>query len=214
MIKNPLLKSSLLFLSFTLLINFSFTSLAHAKQKTLLVVGDSLSAAYGLREKTGWVDLLTHKLKATESNWSVANASISGETTSGASERIENLLKQYQPDVVLIELGGNDGLRGFPPKVTYRNLEKIIKSSQQQKAKVIISGIHLPPNYGLKYEQLFYKNYTDLTQKYSLILIPFILEGIAEHPEMMQKDGIHPRENAQQMILDNVWIYLHPLLFE
>jgi len=212
MIKTSLFKSTLLILTILLWGIIQFANAASNNQKTLLVVGDSLSASYGLPEKTGWVDLLSNKLELSESNWSVANASISGETTSGAADRIEKLLNQYQPNVVLIELGGNDGLRGFPLKVTYRNLEKIIQLSQQQNAKVIITGIHLPPNYGKKYEQLFYLNYTDLTSKYSLVMIPFILEGIAEHPELMQKDGIHPKENAQQMILDNVWVYLNPLL--
>ncbi len=182
------------------------------QQKTILVVGDSLSAAYGLREKTGWVDLLSQHLTNEASVWTVANASISGETTAGASERIEALLNQYQPGIVLIELGGNDGLRGFPLDVTYQNLEKMVLLSQQSKAKVILAGIHLPPNYGKKYEQLFYQNYTRLTTKYDLTMIPFILEGIGENPELMQKDGIHPKEKAQSMILKNVWPYLQSLL--
>jgi acyl-CoA thioesterase-1 len=205
-------KPTLLLLTILLMSYSPIATAKTVKQKTLLVVGDSLSAAYGLRQNTGWVDLLSMQLKATNSTWKVANASISGETTSGASERIAELLKLYQPEIVLIELGGNDGLRGFPPKVTYRNLEKIIQLSQQQKAKVIITGIHLPPNYGKKYEQLFYQNYIKLTEKYALTMVPFILEGIAGNPELMQKDGIHPKENAQQKILDNVWIYLKTLI--
>ncbi len=182
-----------------------------SEDKTLLVVGDSLSAAYGLPPNTGWVDLLTEKLSK-ETSWKVKNASISGETTDGGARRIAQLLSSHQPSVVLIELGGNDGLRGFPPNVSYKNLEDIIKKSQTSGAKVILAGIHLPPNYGQKYEQMFYGNYLKLQEKYKVALIPFILENIGEKAELMQKDGIHPNLTAQPMILDNVWPYLEPLL--
>ncbi len=219
MIKISKLTLATLFYAVIILLNspLSFAETLQPKaivnhQKSILVIGDSLSAAYGLPEASGWVDLLSSRLKQQKLEWIVNNASISGETTSGGAERIEKLLDIHRPQIVIIELGGNDGLRGFPLKVTYSNLEKIIALSQQQNAKVILSGIHLPPNYGKKYDDLFYKNFIRLSEKYDLVLIPFLLQGIGDKAELMQADGIHPKETAQTMLLNNVWPHLQPLL--
>ncbi len=180
-------------------------------QKIIIVV-DSLSAGYGLIPGSGWVNLLSSRLKQQQKNWTVINASISGETTSGGLRRLSHLLSKYHPQIVLIELGGNDGLRGFMPKITYANLQKMILMSKNASAKVILAGIHLPPNYGHIYEKQFYQNYLALTKDYQIHFIPFILKDVAEHKSLMQADGIHPKENAQLIILDNVWKVLAPLL--
>ncbi len=180
------------------------------QKKSILVVGDSLSAAYGLKEGTGWVDLLSNRLSGDDSGWVVNNASISGETTTGGEERITKLLKTHQPEIVILELGANDGLRGFPLQITYNNLQKMIQLSQQSNAKVLLAGIYLPPNYGEKYSVLFYKNFTLLAEKHSLIFIPYLLKDLTK--ELFQDDGLHPKEAAQGIILDNVWPLLKPLL--
>ncbi len=181
-------------------------------QNSIIILGDSLSAGYGLTAGSGWVNLLSRKLVLEGNHWKVINASISGETTSGGLRRLNKLLIQYQPKIVLIELGGNDGLRGFVPKITYQNLQKMIVQAEKHHAKVILAGVHLPPNYGKKYETKFYLNYVLLSRKYNLPLIPFILDGIAENKDLMQADGIHPKEQAQKLILRNVWTVLQPAL--
>lgn len=180
--------------------------------KKIVILGDSLSAGYGLIPGSGWVNLLSTRLKQKKPHWVVINASISGETTSGGLRRLSKLLLQYQPQIVLIELGGNDGLRGFKPKTTYANLQKMILMSKNASAQVILAGIHLPPNYGHIYEKKFYQNYVELSESYQLPFIPFILKDIARYKSLMQPDGIHPKENAQPSILDNVWKILSPLL--
>lgn len=176
---------------------------------TLLVMGDSLSAAYGIEQEQGWVSLLAERL---EGDAQVVNASISGETTSGGAQRFADIIGQRQPDIVLLELGGNDGLRGLPPAQMRANLATMIEQSQQAGAEVLLLGIDIPPNYGQAYRDAFTGVYHSLAQEYELSLVPFLLEDIALNQQLMQSDGIHPTADAQPIILDNVWPALEPLL--
>lgn len=176
---------------------------------TLLVMGDSLSAAYGIEQEQGWVSLLAERL---DGDAQVVNASISGETTSGGAQRFADIIGQRQPDIVLLELGGNDGLRGLPPAQMRANLATMIEQSQQAGAEVLLLGIDIPPNYGQAYRDAFTGVYHSLAQDYELSLVPFLLEDIALNQQLMQSDGIHPTADAQPIILDNVWPALEPLL--
>ena len=178
---------------------------------TLLVMGDSLSAAYGIEQEQGWVSLLAERL---DGDVLVVNASISGETTSGGAQRFADIIGQRQPDIVLLELGGNDGLRGLPPAQMRANLATIIEQSQQAGAEVLLLGIDIPPNYGQAYRDAFTGVYHSLAQEYELSLVPFLLEDIALNQQLMQSDGIHPTADAQPIILDNVWPALEPMLEE
>lgn len=178
---------------------------------TLLVMGDSLSAAYGIEQEQGWVSLLAERL---EGDAQVVNASISGETTSGGAQRFADIIGQRQPDIVLLELGGNDGLRGLPPAQMRANLATMIEQSQQAGADVLLLGIDIPPNYGQAYRDAFTGVYHSLAQEYELSLVPFLLEDIALNQQLMQSDGIHPTADAQPIILDNVWPALEPMLEE
>jgi acyl-CoA thioesterase-1 len=178
---------------------------------TLLVMGDSLSAAYGIEQEQGWVSLLAERL---EGDAQVVNASISGETTSGGAQRFADIIGQRQPDIVLLELGGNDGLRGLPPAQMRANLATMIEQSQQAGAEVLLLGIDIPPNYGQAYRDAFTGVYHSLAQEYELSLVPFLLEDIALNQQLMQSDGIHPTADAQPIILDNVWPALEPMLEE
>ncbi|WGI24160.1 arylesterase [Halomonas alkaliantarctica] len=176
---------------------------------TLLVMGDSLSAAYGIERDEGWVSLLAERL---EDDAQVVNASISGETTSGGLQRFTELLGQQQPDIVLIELGGNDGLRGLSPNQMQANLASMIEQSQEADAQVLLLGIDIPPNYGQAYRDAFTGVFYSLAEEYDVSLVPFLLEDIALNDALMQSDGIHPTADAQPIILDNVWPELKPLL--
>ena len=178
---------------------------------TLLVMGDSLSAAYGIEQEQGWVSLLAERL---DGDAQVVNASISGETTSGGAQRFADIIGQRQPDIVLLELGGNDGLRGLPPAQMRANLATMIEQSQQAGADVLLLGIDIPPNYGQAYRDAFTGVYHSLAQEYELSLVPFLLEDIALNQQLMQSDGIHPTADAQPLILDNVWPALEPMLEE
>jgi len=178
---------------------------------TLLVMGDSLSAAYGIERESGWVQLLDERLA---DEVKVINASISGETTSGGATRLPELLRQHQPDIVLLELGGNDGLRGLPPQQMRANLAQMIEASQQAGAQVLLLGIRIPPNYGQAYADAFSQVYRTLAERYDVPLVPFVLEGIALDDSLMQDDGIHPTAEAQPRVLDNVWPALEKLLPE
>ncbi|MDX1800408.1 MAG: arylesterase [Marinobacter sp.] len=187
--------------------------MAHGASGTLLVLGDSLSAGYGVPTGQGWVTLLQKRLDQTLSaRWTVVNASISGETTDGGLRRLPGLLEQHHPDVVLIELGGNDGLRGFPPSVITDNLTRMIKLCRQAGARVLLAGIQMPPNYGPGYTRAFAAIYPTLAQSLSTSLVPFILDGIYDRPELMQGDAMHPNAEAQPRLLDNVWPVLKPML--
>lgn len=185
---------------------------AHSAPKTLLVLGDSLSAEYGLARGSGWVALLEKKLKQEKIDAVIVNASISGETTSGGKARLPALLNQHRPDVVVIELGGNDGLRGLPVKAAMTNLNDMVKASQAARAKVLLVGMQIPPNYGPDYARQFARMYGTIAKEAGIGLVPFLLEGVAERPELFQADRIHPQADAQPIMLDNMWPHLKPLL--
>ncbi|ABE49518.1 MULTISPECIES: arylesterase [Methylobacillus] len=185
-------------------------STAHAA--TILVYGDSLSAAYGIPREQGWVALLEKRIAHQYPGYKVVNASISGETTSGGVSRIAAALTQHKPDIVILELGANDGLRGLPVDQMRNNLASMIKSSHEAKAQVLLAGMMIPPNYGPKYTREFIASYTELAKEFNLRLVPFLLEGVAGKPEFTQQDGLHPKANAQEKILENVWKQLEPLL--
>lgn len=195
-----------------------FTTLAApalASQNTILIMGDSLSAAYGVPSETAWVQLLRQRLEENGlSHWQVVNASISGETTDGGARRLPELIEKHDPEVVIIELGGNDGLRGFPPEVTESNLASMIRDTRQSGAKALLVGMQIPPNYGPRYTQMFAQLYPTLSDRYNTGLVPFFLDGIYNHDNLMQEDGIHPTEQAQPMLLDKVWPVLEPMLEE
>lgn len=191
------------------LLLFLATSL---RADTLLVVGDSLSAAHGIPQSEGWVSLLEQELKQRGQAIRVVNASISGETTSGGLTRLPRLLKDYRPTLVLLELGANDGLRGTPLGVIQRNLKQMIELCQAAGAQVLLIGIRLPPNYGPQYTERFYQIYFDLADEYALPLVPFLLEKVALDPRFMQNDGLHPNSDAQPILLQTVWKQLGPLL--
>jgi acyl-CoA thioesterase-1 len=172
---------------------------------TILVLGDSLSAEYGLPRDTGWVHLLSQRLQQTSSHYSVSNASISGDTTSSGLSRLPALLSRLQPSVVIVELGSNDALRGIPLSTTQRNLEGIITLARAQDARVLLVGMQIPPNYGQRYTAAFARLFPALATRYQAGLVPFLLDGIADKPELFQADQMHPLPKAQPVLLDNVW---------
>lgn len=181
----------------------------------VLVVGDSLSAEYGLARGTGWVALLAQKLQQEKRNVRITNASISGETTSEGRSRLPALLKQHQPSVVVIELGGNDALRGLPLAGTLDNLRTMAQAAQNAGAKVLLLGMQMPPNYGKKYAQDFEQLFSQVAQEHKLALVPSLLKGVADAANptaLFQADRIHPTEQAQPILLRNVWPQLVPLL--
>ena len=184
----------------------------NAAAGTVLIVGDSISAAFGLDTRQGWVSLLEQRLKQEGFSDTLINASISGDTSSGGQARLPALLAAHKPEVVILELGGNDGLRGQPPTQLKQNLASMIDSARGAGAKVLLLGMQLPPNYGVRYTTAFAQVYTDLGTEKKVDLVPFFLEGIAGKPELMQADGIHPAVNAQGQLLENVWPALKPLL--
>lgn len=177
-------------------------------------MGDSLSAAYQMAPHAGWVSLLENKLKKDFPQVMVINSSIVGDTTAGGLQRLPSQLSKYRPDIVIIELGGNDGLRGLPVSAIKSNLKKLIELCIAQHAKVLLVGMRLPPNYGPNYTEQFAKNYVELSNEYSLPLVPFFLENVALKPGMMLQDRIHPTASAQIVLLDNLWPALEPLLLD
>ncbi len=186
-----------------------------AIRQTVLVVGDSLSAEYGLARGVGWVALLEKKLDKEQKMATVVNASVSGETTSGGRSRLPALLKQHKPDVVVIELGGNDALRGLPLKNTQENLSAMAQAAQKEGAKVLLVGMQVPPNYGSAYSKQFENLFSTVAQQHQTALVPFLLKGVADAANataLFQADRIHPRAEAQPRMLDNVWPALHKLL--
>ncbi|MBX9675500.1 MAG: arylesterase [Methylotenera sp.] len=186
-------------------------STAQAAQ-TIVVFGDSLSAAYGIQPNTGWVALLENKLKQQNNTYKVVNASISGETTSGGLTRFDQMLKMHQPNIVVIELGANDGLRGLNLNEMQSNLNSMITKAKAKNATVMLLGMKIPPNYGIQYTQKFSAIYNDLAQKYQLSLVPFFLDGVAGNRSLVQEDGLHPIAAAQPKLLENVWPMLESLL--
>jgi acyl-CoA thioesterase-1 len=183
---------------------------AHAA--TVLVYGDSLSAAYGLAQDQSWVSLLARRLHSEMPDYKVANASISGETTHGGRNRIEGVLRTHRPAVVILELGANDGLRGSSLSTTRANLESMIDASRRAGARVLLVGMRLPPNYGPAYTEKFQELYAEVAKKKKVPLVPFFFEGFGEDPKYFQPDGIHPTAQAQPVMLNTVWKELKPLL--
>jgi acyl-CoA thioesterase-1 len=177
----------------------------NASAQTLLVLGDSLSAAYRLKPEEGWVALLQNRLVEQGSDIKVVNASISGETTQGGLTRLPELLNRHQPNWIVLELGANDGLRATPIPRIEQNLRALIDQSQEAGAEPIIVGIKLPPNYGPRYTRRFFGLYESLAQEYELARVPFLLEDVALKPELMQSDGLHPTAEAQPIVLEQVW---------
>jgi acyl-CoA thioesterase I len=187
---------------------------AFAAPANILVMGDSLSAAYGLDASQGWVSLLQQRLTTRGYDYTVVNASISGETTAGGLTRLPRALGQHKPAIVILELGANDGLRGLPIKLMQQNLGRMIALSSKAGAKVLLVGILLPPNYGPQYTRAFSAVYPALAGRYRLSLVPFLLEGVAQDRRLMQADGLHPKAVAESRVLDNVWSKLAPMLKE
>lgn len=179
---------------------------------TLLVVGDSISAGFGLDTRQGWVSLLQQRVKDEGFDARVVNASISGDTSAGGQARLPALLAEHKPELVVLELGGNDGLRGQPPQQLQQNLASMIDKSREAGAKVVLLGMRLPPNYGVRYTTAFAQVYEQLSTQKQVPLVPFFLEGVGGVPELMQADGIHPAQGAQQRLLENAWPTIKPLL--
>ncbi len=189
--------------------------LINPSTQTILVFGDSLSASYGLPQGQGWVALLETKLaqnQAGKTTYKVINASISGETTSGGLARFSAALATHKPNIVILELGANDGLRGLPIAEMQANLNQMIAQANAKKIKVLLIGMKIPPNYGLKYTKNFSTAYINLAKQHNIALVPFLLEGVAGKPELIQADGLHPLAVAQPALLDNVWAQLKGLL--
>jgi acyl-CoA thioesterase I len=185
---------------------------AEAGKPVIVVLGDSISAEYGLPRDTGWVALLRQRLADERIDYSVANASISGDTTSGGRARMPELISRLKPSIVIVELGANDALRGVPLDTTEDNLRTIVEEAQEARAKVILVGMFVPPNYGPAYTQRFHAIYGTLARELNVKLVPFLLAGIENKPEMFQSDQMHPNQQAQPVLLQNVWPALAPLL--
>jgi acyl-CoA thioesterase-1 len=189
------------------------TNLAsHSASKTVLVLGDSLSAEYGLVRGTGWVPLMAQRLQSEQLDASVINASISGDTTSGGRSRLSQLLATHHPDIVIIELGGNDALRGLSLAATENNILEMIRLSQKNGAQTLLLGMQIPPNYGTQYTRQFASIYPKLAKETGAVLVPFFLEGLQNRQDLFQTDRIHPVSGAQPLLLDNVWPYLKSML--
>jgi acyl-CoA thioesterase-1 len=180
--------------------------------KTILVFGDSLSAAYGIDSDQGWVSLLQKRLTAEGYGHRVVNASVSGETTSGGRARLPRALATHKPDIVILELGANDGLRGLPLATAQANLDAMASQAKAQGARLLLLGIQLPPNYGPQYATKFRESFVQLAKRHSARLVPFLMDGVALDPRLMQADGLHPNAAGQPRLLDNVWPVLKPLL--
>ena len=182
-----------------------------ASGKTLLIVGDSISAGFGIEVGQGWVNLLEQRLKDKQYNYQLINASISGDTSTNGVARLPNLLEKYKPDVVVIELGGNDGLRGTPPKLIEQNLTQMVSLAKQQ-ATVLLVGIQLPPNYGQQYLDRFVAVFPTVAKEQEVALLPSIVVNTGGNPDLMQADGVHPNTKGQAIIMEDVWQKLQPLL--
>ena len=183
-----------------------------ASDHTILVLGDSLSAALGIRPEEGWVALLAQRLQAQGYGYQIVNASVSGETTSGGLERLPRALQLHQPGTVILELGANDGLRGLPVGETRENLARMVRLAQAAGARVLLVGMRIPPNYGPRYTEAFARMFPELANQYHLPLVPFLLEKVALDPTRMQQDGMHPNARGEPPVLDTLWPYLKPLL--
>ncbi|HEY9447725.1 MAG TPA: arylesterase [Burkholderiales bacterium] len=185
---------------------------AAAHADTLLVYGDSLSAGYGVPREQSWVSLLARRLQEERRAYKVVNASLTGETTTGGAARIAQALRTHQPSIVLVELGANDGLRGQRLDVMQHNLEAIVAACRRAKARVLLIGMRLPPNYGTAYSEKFRRIYADVARREKVPLVPFLLDGFAEDRTLFQPDAVHPTAQAQPLMLDTVWTALEPML--
>jgi len=183
-----------------------------ASANTILVVGDSLSAAYGMPVEQGWVSLLQQRLATDYDAYTIVNASISGDTTANALNRLPQALTRHQPAIVVLELGGNDGLRGLSTAEMKGNLAAMIQTVRQHEAEVLLIGVQLPPNYGPRFTQQFHAVYHELAQEYGLALVPSLVDGVGTRTDLMQADGIHPNSKAQPLIVTRVWQQLRPLI--
>jgi acyl-CoA thioesterase I len=183
-----------------------------AAERSILILGDSISSAYGISPQRGWVALLGERLKRERLDYIVANASISGDTTAGGAARLPRALEQHKPAVVVLELGGNDGLRGLPVAEMKRNLSAMIEQSRKAGARVLLVGMQIPPNYGPDYTEKFDAVFSDLAKQHKTALVPFLMEDFADKPDLFQPDRIHPTEAAQPLMLERVWKALRPLL--
>lgn len=199
---------------FLLLFSLSLSSVSHAggDSRTILIFGDSLSAAYGFDLERSWVSLLQKRLEDHNPAYRVVNASISGETTRGGAARIESVIARHEPVIVLVELGGNDGLRGIDLATTESNLDAIVERAKASGARVLLLGMQLPPNLGAAFNRRFVAIFEAVAERRDVPLVPFLLDGVGGVAELMQEDGIHPTAAAQPRMLDNVWPYLEPLL--
>tara|TARA_B100000676_G_scaffold253706_1_gene259642 strand:+ start:1601 stop:2236 length:636 start_codon:yes stop_codon:yes gene_type:complete len=199
-------------LALSLICAVTISAPALAKTPALVVIGDSLSAGYGMRAEQGWVHLLSERLRERAAPYQVVNASISGDTSRGGSARLGILLKKFDISIAIVELGGNDGLRGIDLAQTRKHLGDIITRLQAAGAKVLLLGMQIPPNLGPRYTTAFKELYPALARTHTTALVPFFLTDVAAHGDLMQSDGIHPTAAAQPQLLDNVWPYLQPLL--
>jgi acyl-CoA thioesterase-1 len=181
-------------------------------ERTLMVFGDSLSAAYGLSPSEGWVSLLAERIEKARLPWKVANASVSGETTAGGLRRLSEDLKRHKPSIVVIELGANDALRGQPVAAIRANLEKMIRIARNAGAEPVLVGLMIPPNYGIDYAREFRDAFPSVAKAQKVPIVPFLLEGIADKRELFQPDQLHPNATAQATIRDNVWPVIEPLM--
>ncbi len=191
---------------------FIVTTSAGSVDRPILVLGDSLSAAYGIRVDAGWVSLLQKRLDERRLPWRVINGSVTGDTTAGGLSRLPNLLKQHDPAIVIIELGSNDGLRGLSFKQLRNNLNEMIDAVEHHGGRVMLVGGRLPPNYGAAYTEAFHRLFHEVAAERSLPLVPFLLDGVALDPGLMQADGYHPAAQAQSRLLENVWPVLEKML--
>jgi len=180
--------------------------------KSIVVLGDSISAGYGIDVNVGWVNLLQQKFNQQQIDYIFYNESISGDTSAGGLARIDQALAKHKPTIVILELGANDGLRGLSPQQMKSNLTEIIKRCQQINANVLLLGMKMPPNYGKRFVDMFYNVYPQLSEELNVPLVPFILENVALNPELMQLDGLHPNELGQPVIAEAIWPYLQPML--
>ncbi len=180
--------------------------------KSIVVLGDSISAGYGIEVQQGWVALLQKKLTEQHYDYAISNESIGGDTSAGGLARIDQALRLHKPNLLLLELGANDGLRGLPPEEMKNNLTEIVTRARKSGAKVLLLAMKIPPNYGKRYIDMFYDIYPQLATELKIPYVPFILEDVALNPEMMQRDGLHPNQSAQPIIAEKIWTYLQPLL--